>query len=124
MNTQPGVYSLERTVEPWEYEIVRQYYEDILGELNLLKAKDIEWAMTNGLENTAVCDALEQTAMAPRPTHYYFRAILRRYVNHRILTKKDAEKERLERQRERAIAFRKNWSSWYSSPNDDDDLWF
>lgn len=120
-DTQPGVF-----LAPWEYEQIRQGYESLLGRLNIHKAHDIEIAINRRVEVSAILDALEQTALAPRPSHAYFRAILTRYAEHGILTREDAEAERQERRRERYLAKRQQYSAWYDAPLDEcrDQLFF
>ena len=98
---------------PFEWEQIRQTYVDVLGALNCVKAHDIEEAVNLGLSASAVLDAIEQTALAPRPTHYYLRAVLRRYANWGIFTREAAEKDRNERRREQRLAQYRNESTWY-----------
>ena len=71
-HTEPGVLCA-----PHDLEAIRQGYEQVLGLLNVFKARDIEAALRSGLDAGAILDAIEETAMAPRPSHYYLRAILR-----------------------------------------------
>ena len=114
-NTEPGVF-----LDPMEYEMIRQTYTRLLGVLNAYKAQDIERAINRYVQTSAIIDALEQTALAPRPSHAYFRAILMRYADHCILTREQAEEERKERRRQRYLAKRQQYSSWYDSPIDED----
>ena len=118
--TQPGVFWLA----PHELEQIRQAYAGLLGDLNLYKAQVIEEAVKNGVEASAILDAIEQTAYAPRPSHAYFSAILRRYIASQITTAKKAEDERQERLRRRWKANRGDWSAWYDRPEDLDELPF
>ena len=96
-----------------EWEEIRQTYVDVLGALNCVKAHDIEEAINQGLQPSAILDAIEQTALAPRPTHYYLRAVLRRYATWGIFTREAAEKDRNERKREQRLAQFRNECTWY-----------
>lgn len=110
-HTDPGV-SLQ------DLEVIRQQYEKLLGPLNAVKAYDIERAFQNGLKTSAILDALEQTAMAPRPTHYYFRAIIVRYMQEGITTEEAAEKQRFQRRNQRMMQRITRDHEWYDSPED------
>lgn len=102
-------------LQPLDWEQIRQAYVDVLGALNSIKARDIEEAVENGLQASAILDAIEQTAMAPRPTHYYLRAILNRYARWGIFSGELAEKDRNERKREQRLANLRKEEAWYNS---------
>ena len=106
-HTEPGVLCT-----PMELEQIRTLYEDVIGRLNVVKAQDIEEALKAGVKAEAVLDALEQTALAPRPSHYYLRAILRRYTEKGIHTVWDAERERHIRRSLQTYA-REERDAWY-----------
>lgn len=108
-----------RTIPPIDLEAIRTAYIDVLGALNAFKARDIEYGLENGLDASAILDALDQTAMAARPTHYYLRAIIRRYVNEGIHTAEEAEQSREEFRALREQAKRETWGTWYRNPEDD-----
>ena len=115
-HTEPGVLCT-----PVELEQIRTVYEDVIGRLNMVKARDIEEALRAGVTAEGIVDALEQTAMAPRPSHYYLRAILRRYAERGIYTIKDAERDRYIRRAQQRYA-REEREAWYK-PVVDDDPW-
>lgn len=100
---------------PMELEQIRQMYVDAIGPLNAIKARDIERAMTDGLTVTAILDAIEQTAYAPRPSHAYLRAVLRRYIAEGVHTAEDAERTREAYRAQRAATGRER-STWYDAP--------
>ena len=100
---------------PMDLEQIRQMYVDVLGPLNAIKARDIEQAMNGGLTASAILDAIEQTALAPRPAHAYLRAVLRRYVAEHVTTAEDAERTREAYRAQRAAAGRER-SAWYDAP--------
>lgn len=114
IHTEPGVSQ----IDPIDLETVREYYTELLGPLNAWKARDIERAFDAGLDVSAVLDALEQTAGARRPSHYYLVAVLNRYVSDGITSAAAAEAARERRRFQRDQANREKWSRWYASPED------
>ena len=114
IDTEPGVF-----LSPMDMEAIRQTYNDILGTLNFIKARDIEWAIRSGLKAGAILDAIEQTAMAHRPSHPYLVAILERYISYGIHTREDAERDRIAHKARRDAANRERWNAWYKNPEDD-----
>ena len=78
----------------------------------------IERAINNGLQTSAILDAIEETAMAPRPSHYYFRAIVVRYMQEGILTQEQAEAQRYKRRHERQMARMRQEAAWYNNPDE------
>lgn len=107
-----------RVLNPSDLEQVRMAYNSILGDLNAVKARAIEEAMCYGVEASAVIDAIEQTALAPRPSFYYFRAILRRYTNDGITTAEMAKNDRWERRKKQQ---QEKWRSeeWFEHRNEE-----
>ena len=112
-NTEPGVFR----VNPIDLEAIRSGYVDILGPINSIKARAIEAAIAHGLDASAILDALEQTALAARPSHAYLCAILRRYITQGIRTAADAEADRAEYAARREAANRER-AAWYADPAD------
>jgi len=108
-----------RVLDPQDMEAIRTGYIDIFGVLNGYRARDIEWAIEHGVTASGIIDAMEQTAFARRPTHQYFKAILRRYVTQGIYTAEDAERDRERWRLQREAANRETWGSWYKDPADD-----
>lgn len=111
-HTDPGV-----SCSALDLEVIRQMYNSVIGDLNAVKARDIEEALQY-MDASAVKDAIEQTAFAARPTHYYLRAILRRYQNDRIRTAKDAERDRYIRRHKQQEA---KWQreEWFTHASED-----
>lgn len=97
-----------------ELEMIRQGYVDAIGPLNAIKARDIETAIGAGVQASAILDAIEQTGLAPRPSHYYLRAILRRYASEGITTADEAERSRGDYRTRRAAAGREQTSWWHN----------
>lgn len=115
IHTDPGVFYLS----PQDMETIRQYYSSILGPLNMVKAAAIERAIGAGLTASAILDALEQTALAPRPSHAYLTAILQRYMAEGITTAEEAEQQRFQRRHEREMARVEREHNWYMTPADE-----
>lgn len=114
IHTEPGVHMPSAQ----DLEVIREYYTDLLGPLNMFKARDIERAFECGLQVSAILDAIEQTALARRPSHPYLCAILRRYAADHITTVDEATACRERRRYDREMAIRERWSTWYASPED------
>lgn len=114
IHTEPGVHMPSAQ----DLEVIREYYTDLLGPLNMFKARDIERAFECGLQVSAILDAIEQTALARRPSHPYLCAILRRYAADHITTVDEAIACRERRRYDREMAMRERWSTWYASPED------
>ena len=114
MHTDPGVSWLS----PYEMETIREVYEDVLGPINTYKAQAIGKAIACGLTLDAIIDAIEQTAMAARPTHAYLAAILRRYATYGLTTRAAAERDREDFAARREAANRER-ATWYRSTDDD-----
>lgn len=110
IDTDPGVFEREMGLEK-----IARAYENVLGPLNMYKARVIEDALKAGLDAGAVLDAIEQTAMAPRPSHPYLAAILRRYAAQGVTTAEAALADRQRFAVRRSAAGREG-SAWFSSP--------
>ena len=107
-----------RILDPQDLEAIRTGYADVLGALNAVKARDIERAISCGLDASAILDAIEQTALAPRPSHAYLRAILERYAREEITSAERAERDR-EVHRLRQQSWRDEQTvAWYNPPMD------
>ena len=118
-STTTTAHATGHILSPLDYEAIRTMYVDVLGPLNRIKARDIEVAIANGLQASAILDALYETALAARPSHQYMRAILRRYVSFGIYTAEDAEKDREQFRAQREASNREKWGAWYKDPTDD-----
>jgi hypothetical protein len=95
--------------------VIGDYYVKILGPLNAYKAQDIVRAAMNGLEVSAIIDAIDQTAMAPRPSHYYFRAVLTRYWTEGLTTVEKVQEDRLRRFHQQRESKGNDWQDWYGN---------
>lgn len=97
-----------------DLERVASAYVEILGPLNAVKAKILEQAMSKGMDAGAIIDAIEQTALAPRPSHNYLSAVLRRYMAQGITSAEAAAADRQRFAARRAAA--SDVGAWYSRP--------
>ena len=113
-NTEPGVFSV--TAE--ELEDIRDAYVPILGPLNIVKANVIERALSCGIKPEAIIHAINETALAPRPSHAYLSAILTRYMNMGITDMAAILRENAQREQSRAEANASKWA-WYATPADE-----
>lgn len=96
-----------------DYEAIRGAYVSNIGEMTPAAARMIERFIGCGITPTVICEACEETGMAPQPSAYYLRAILSRYARQGILTMDDVERERAERQRRQTGAMFDKWERWY-----------
>ena len=101
-----------------DLEAIRLKYVDVLGGLNSVKAKCIDDALMNGCQPDVIIDAIEQAAMAARPSHYYFAKVLQRYVNEGLFTLADVERDRAARRLRRQEILQKRYVDWFIDPNE------
>lgn len=113
-DTAPGVF----LASPQDLEAIREMYVSILGPLNVVKASIIERALRNGVKPDAIIYAINETAIARRPSHAYLCSILSRYMTDGILDMNAILREKAQRDRARADANAAKWG-WYASPEDD-----
>ena len=73
---EPGVLQLT----PENLEEIRVAYEENIGPMTGAVASMIEAAAEHGLTHVEVIWAIEETGLAPRPSPYYLRAILRNWA--------------------------------------------
>lgn len=104
---EPGVFWLEQ---------IRQAYNENIGKLNMPVARYIENLLFSvKMEPSVIIDAIERTGWARTPSAAYMRAILERYKREGILTVKQLEYERYERQLALQDANNDRWGRWYES---------
>lgn len=110
IHTQPGVCQLS----PSDLEDIRIAYKTSLSmPLTSTVAHFIENCLYAGMHADVVIEAINRTGWAKRPTPFYLRAILNRFLQAQILTMqdvKDDEEERLDFQRQ---AGEDAWKYWY-----------
>ena len=104
---EPGVFWLEQ---------IRQAYNENIGKLNMPVARYIENLLFSvKMEPSVIIDAIEHTGWARTPSAAYMRAILERYRQQGILTVKQLEYDRYERQLALQDANNDRWGRWYES---------
>lgn len=104
---EPGVFWLEQ---------IRQVYNENIGKLNMPVARYIENLLFSvKMEPGVIIDAIEHTGWARTPSAAYMRAILERYKREGILTVKQLEYDRYERQLALQDANNDRWGRWYES---------
>lgn len=107
-------------VSPFDLEKIRLEYLQILGPLNIHKARILNMAINNGMEADVIVHAIEETAMAPNPSHYYLHAILARYIDDHILTMADVVRDEMQRRARREAKLAERESAWYDAPTKDE----
>ena len=104
---EPGVFWLEQ---------IRQAYNENIGKLNMPVARYIENLLFSvKMEPSVIINAIEHTGWARTPSAAYMRAILERYRQQGILTVKQLEYDRYERQLALQDANNDRWGRWYES---------
>lgn len=69
-----------RVMTPDECEAIKEAYVDNIGSMTGSVAKIIEQAFEAGLTSEEIVMAIEETGLAPNPTPYYMRAILKNWA--------------------------------------------
>lgn len=85
-STSTSIYTGAGRVTPEDLKIIRDCYVDVLGDLTSPVARMIERFLTMGMEAAVICNAIEETGFAPRPSPQYLRAILTRYAANDLMT--------------------------------------
>lgn len=66
---------------------IRDAYVTYVGQpMTAMVAHEVEAALAEGMRPSVVIEAARVTGDAPRPTPYYMRAVLRRWIRDGILT--------------------------------------
>lgn len=104
---EPGVFWLEQ---------IREAYNENIGKLNMPVARYIENLLFSvKMEPGVIIDAIERTGWARTPSAAYMRAVLENFKRQGILTVKQLEYERYERQLALQDANNDRWGRWYES---------
>lgn len=81
----------ETTRRVWEADLT-QYFHDTFGApCSPLARRDMAAAMEAGLDPQLIVIAMDEAALAPRPSWAYARAILRRLIDEGVQTEQDYE---------------------------------
>lgn len=104
---EPGVFWLEQ---------IREAYNENIGKLNMPVARYIENLLFSvKMEPGVIIEAIERTGWARTPSAAYMRAVLENFKRQGILTVKQLEYERYERQLALQDANNDRWGRWYES---------
>lgn len=110
IHTQPGVCLFN----PQDLEAIRIAYKGCVGqELTATVAGYIEKCMAAGMHADVVLDAIERTGWARRPSPFYLRAILRRYLEWSIFTMEDVREDDWGLEESKKMHGDDAWKSWY-----------
>ena len=117
-STTTTTYHTEPGVSVYDQEVIRDYYTQILGNFNGIVAADLSRFLAAGIRPPVILDALEITARAPRPSFYYLRAILERYLDEGVRTMEDVEEDKRRRAKRRRQAYTETYGAWYRVADD------
>lgn len=108
-HTDPGVF----TANPQDLEVIRTAYNGTIGPLTAPIAHFIEKCISAGMEPAVIVDAIERTGWARRPSPFYLRAILQRYLREQIRTMEDVEGDNADRQQYQQQHGDDGWREWF-----------
>ena len=114
---------------------IRDAYVTYIGQpMTAMVAHEVEAALADGMRPSVVIEAAKVTGDAPRPTPYYMRAVLRRWLRDGILTDDALAADKAAYEQQRAAKSSDDW--WRNNPNpalrypqrplsdiDEDSLW-
>ena len=79
--------AVEGFITPDDLMAIRDAYVTYVGQpMTAMVAHEVEAALAEGMRPSVVIEAARVTGDAPRPTPYYMRAVLRRWLRDGILT--------------------------------------
>lgn len=105
----------EGIITPDDLMAIRDAYVTYVGQpMTAMVAREVEAALADGMRPSVVIEAAKTTGDAPRPTPYYMRAVLRRWLRDGILTDDALAADRATYEQQRAGMPDKAW--WQSNP--------
>lgn len=108
-NGQDGI------ITPDDLMAIRDAYVTYVGQpMTAMVAHEVEAALDEGMRPSVVIEAAKTTGDAPRPTPYYMRAVLRRWLRDGILTDDALAADRAAYEQQRASMPDIAW--WQSNP--------
>ena len=127
--------AVEGFITPDDLIAIRDAYVTYVGQpMTAMVAREVEAALAEGMRPSVVIEAAKVTGDAPRPTPYYMRAVLRRWLRDGILTDDALAADRAAYEQQRAAKSSDDW--WRNNPNpalrypqrplsdiDEDSLW-
>lgn len=95
---------------------IRDAYVTYVGQpMTAMVAHEVEAALAEGMRPSVVIEAAKTTGDAPRPTPYYMRAVLRRWLRDGILTDDALAADKAAYEQQRAATSADDW--WRNNPN-------
>lgn len=103
-------------ITPDDLMAIRDAYVTYVGQpMTAMVAHEVEAALADGMHPSIVIEAAKVTGDAPRPTPYYMRAVLRRWLRDGILTDDALAADRAAYEQQRAAKSSDDW--WRNNPN-------
>ena len=97
-------------ITPDDLMAIRDAYVTYVGQpMTAMVAHEIEAALAGGMRPSVVIEAAKTTGDAPRPTPYYMRAVLRRWLRDGILTDDALAADKAAFEQQQAAAPNKAW---------------
>ena len=106
----------EGIITPDDLMAIRDAYVAYVGQpMTAMVAREVEAALADGMHPSIVIEAAKVTGDAPRPTPYYMRAVLRRWLRDGVLTDDALAADRAAYEQQRAAKSSDDW--WRNNPN-------
>lgn len=106
----------EGIITPDDLMAIRDAYVTYVGQpMTAMVAREVEAALAEGMRPSVVIEAAKVTGDAPRPTPYYMRAVLRRWLRDGVLTDDALAADRAAYEQQRAEKSSNDW--WRNNPN-------
>lgn len=97
-------------ITPDDLMAIRDAYVTYIGQpMTAMVAHEVEAALADGMRPSVVIEATKVTGDAPRPTPYYMRAVLRRWLRDGILTDDALAADKAAFEQQQAAAPNKAW---------------
>lgn len=107
IHTEPRVCTAQ------DLEAIRVAYNGTIGPLTAPIAHFLEKCMAAGIEPAVIVDAIERTGWARRPSPFYLRAILQRYLREDIRTMADVLGDEADLRQYQQRNGDDGWREWY-----------
>lgn len=102
--------AVEGFITPDDLIAIRDAYVTYVGQpMTAMVAHEVEAALDEGMRPSVVIEAARITGDAPRPTPYYMRAVLRRWLRDGILTDDALAADKAAFEQQQAAAPNKAW---------------
>lgn len=103
-------------ITPDDLMAIRDAYVTYVGQpMTAMVAHEVEAALADGMRPSVVIEAARVTGDAPRPTPYYMRAVLRRWLRDGVLTDDALAADKAAYEQQRAATSADDW--WRNNPN-------